>query len=473
MPDSPPNLLLITTDQQRHDALGRGDSELSKAVFTPHLNWLCDQGVRFTRAYTDCPICVAARATVMTGRHGYRQGLVANASKPIPQAEHPTLPGLLTAAGYQTRAVGKMHFNPVRANYGFEHVELPYDYVREMERAAGPQPFNHSLGQNEMEPALSTVPEHQSLTHWIARRSADFLETRDPTRPFFLWTSFTKPHPPLDPDPKYWSLYDGIPMPPRVTGDWSASWDDVPGGIKGSTLSLNQVHRFTDAQLAAVRRAYLACVTQIDYNLGLLFARMRELDLLGNTWIVFTSDHGEMLGDHWLGAKSVLLEPSARVPLVVRPPAAPWTGDDRMGTTCDALACLADLLPTFLARVGVAPPDGVDGLDLLALADGTASRGRLLGACAGGYTAVIEDRYKLHRCLGDGSELLFDVLDDPQERRDLLRGGGHPEADRLRRVLDDELIPHLPSHVRGGGDPSTSHRWPGFHSRAVESDVLH
>ena len=468
--DDRPNLILITTDQQRFDALGRGDSGLSRAAWTPHLNWLCDQGVRFTRAYTDCPICVAARATIMTGRHGWRQGLIGNASSPVPQAERPTLPGVLTAAGYQTRAVGKMHFSPVRANYGFEHVELPFDYVREMRRRGGVPPFAHGMGQNEMEPAFEHA--EPTLTRWIAERSCDFLDSRDPTRPFFLWTSFTKPHPPFDPDPSSWRAYDGIPMPSATTGDWSETFDDVPAALRSPTLSLNQIHRMSPAQLAAVRRAYLACVTMADRAMGLVFARLRELGLLGNTWVVFTSDHGEMLGDHHLGGKSVFLEASCRVPLVVRPAVGDWRGDPRMGTTSDALACLADLLPTFCRRAGVEPPGDVDGLDLLDLAGGSAGRDRLFGACTGGFAAVIERDRKLLRTVEDGTELLFDPAADPGDTANLLPGDG--SADRLRQLLDDELIPHVdPAKWGGGGDPARSHRWPGFHSREVETDVLH
>ena len=475
MPDPKPrpNLLLITTDQQRFDALGRAGN---RSIFTPHLNWLCDTGIRFTRGYSDCPICMPARATMMTGRHGYNQGLIENKGTPVPAAEHPTLPGLLTQAGYQTRAVGKMHFSPVRAHYGFEHMELPFDYYRTMQRdgfarqVAGP-----GLGQNEMEPAFSTVDEGRSLTRWIADRSIDFLETRDTTRPFFMWTSFTKPHPPFDCDPKYWHLYDGIPMPDRVTGDWSATPDDVPVGFRGPTALLNGIDRASPAQLAATRRAYFACVSQVDYNLGLLFARLRELDLDRDTWIVFTSDHGEMLGDHWLGAKSVLFEPSAHVPLIVKPPATPWESQPMQGTTCDALACLADVLPTLLARAGVELPGGVDGIDLMQQAAGDARRERLFGSCSH-YAAVVEDRLKYHRCVADGAELLFDLHDDPMEQQDLLRAGGHgDDADRLRGLLQDEVLAPLGRSLEAerGDVGLPKNRWPGYHSRSVESDVLH
>lgn len=110
-----PNILLITTDQQRFDtinALG------NKYIFTPHLNWLVDQGITFTRCYSDCPVCMPARATIMTGKHGYTTGLVENNDDIKPMAENDTLPGILTRNGYQTRAQGKMHFSPMRAHYG-------------------------------------------------------------------------------------------------------------------------------------------------------------------------------------------------------------------------------------------------------------------------------------------------------------------------------------------------------------------
>ena len=149
-----PNILLITTDQQRFDTL----AALGNAhIYTPHLDWLCDEGIAFTRAYTDCPICMPARATLMTGRHGYSLGLTGNDTAVLPLAVNPTLPGLLTQAGYQTRAQGKMHFHPMRSNYGFEHMELPMDYYRECGRhPAEGLPKEHGVGENETTPVIST-----------------------------------------------------------------------------------------------------------------------------------------------------------------------------------------------------------------------------------------------------------------------------------------------------------------------------
>jgi len=258
-----PNILLITTDQQRFDtinALG------NKHIFTPHLNWLVDQGITFTRCYSDSPVCMAARATIMTGKHGFTTGLTGNHDHVKPMRDNPTLPGILTQNGYQTRAQGKMHFSPIRANYGFEHMEIPMDYYRSRNRNAQlGLPKEHGVGENEIEPVISTVHETDSLTYWTVKRSIDFLETRDDTRPFFSWTSFTKPHPPFDPCANYWALYSNREVPEPIYGDWSESLEKIPKGFMRLTYLLNNAYRLSPEQMKDVKRAYYACITQIDY----------------------------------------------------------------------------------------------------------------------------------------------------------------------------------------------------------------
>jgi len=279
-----PNIILITTDQQRFDTIAGLGNE---TIYTPHLDWLVDEGISMTRCYSSAPICMPARATIMTGLEGYSMGYTGNSIKNYPLPIFPTLPGLLTNNGYQTKAVGKMHFEPVRANYGFEHMELPMDYYREMQRInrspgmVTGMPKSHGIGENEMEPVISSLTEAETLTHWTVRKSIDFLETRDSTRPFFMWTSFTKPHPPFDPILNYWQLYANRDMEPPVEGDW----DGQKEGFMEPTYLLNHAHKMSLDKLKEVKKAYYACITQIDYNLGLLFARLREMNLLENTWI--------------------------------------------------------------------------------------------------------------------------------------------------------------------------------------------
>lgn len=474
-----PNFLLITTDQQRFDTIA---SLGNPSIYTPHLDWLADEGIAFTRAYTDAPVCMAARATIMTGLHGFTTGLTANALSPMPMRDRPTLPGLLTQAGYQTRAQGKMHFQPWRAHYGFEQMELAMDYYRERQRHGHEGlPKEHGVGENEMTPVLSTVDEAHSLTHWTVRRSIDFLETRDPTRPFFLWTSFAKPHPPLDPCPNYWALYQNREVPDPVHGDWSRTLETMPQGFLASTYKLNNAYRMSPAQLRDAKRAYYACITQIDYQLGLLFARMREMGLLDNTWILFTSDHGDMMGDHHMGAKSVFFEGAAHIPLLVRPPLPSWQVRPGSGRRVDALATLADLLPTVLTQAGVPLPRGLDGRDLVALADAPEER-EFYGAYGEDCFALIQGEWKYTWTRFGGDDLLFHLATDPMEQRNR---AADPAAAAIRTAMRERLICRMAAHgspaVADGRlvagpritGPRDVPKWPGFHSTAVETDLLH
>ena len=152
------NILLITTDQQRFDtiqALG------NTSIYTPHLDYLYTQGTAYTRCYADCPICVPSRTTLMTGMRGYESSVVSNQTHEQVMrqatAERRTLPALLTDAGYQTKAMGKMHFDPARACYGFESMTLPLDYLRECDRRGVVRPKVHGAMECELVPALSLI----------------------------------------------------------------------------------------------------------------------------------------------------------------------------------------------------------------------------------------------------------------------------------------------------------------------------
>ncbi len=479
-----PNILLITTDQQRFDTVGAHGNPF---IDTPHLDWLAAEGISYRRAYADCPLCMPSRATIMTGISGVSLGITENNTRDFPLARHETLPTVLGAAGYQTRAQGKMHFHPVRAHFGFQTMELPMDYYRERHRnspGAASLPKEHGVGENEMQPVISTVHENESLTHWTVARSIDFLETRDPTRPFFLWTSFTKPHPPFDPPLNYWLLYANRSMPDPVTGDWSAQVDRIPVDAMVPTWILNGIDRMSPEQIVNIRRAYYACITHIDYALGLLFARMRESGLLENTWILFTSDHGELLGDHHMGGKTNFIDGSAHIPLLIRPPAAHGTRSPLAGASVDTLVSLADIMPTILARASVAGGE-TEGEDLVSFVD-VADPDRVVVGESGRAFALITQRYKYHYYAAGGDELLFDVREDPSERTNLAapeRRSAQVEdlLSAMRAQLAAALSQRSSRWVENGSlrrvDPPAGRdaviRWPGFHSTVYETDVLH
>lgn len=437
MPVDRPNILLITTDQQRHDTVGTAAPSFMR---TPHFDQLAREGVSFTSAYADCPLCVPARVAMMTGQHVFSHGMSTNGKTSEVMARTGTLPTCMRQLGYQTAAIGKMHFGPQRVRHGFDEMILPDDYYREM-RAQGhlQQPMRHGLGQNELHPGMSTVPESQTLTNWTAQQCLEYLHfRRDPSLPFFLWCSFSKPHPPFDPPEPYYSMYRGSDIPDPVFGDWSDD-DRCPEAIKRfrQTKSYDLI---TPEVIREARAAYYGLITQIDYNMGRVFAGLYDQGLFEDTLIIYCSDHGEYLGDHHTGAKVFFHEPSAHVPFVLRMPKS-W--DDRChGIAVPNLVTHADILPTLVEAAGGTPPGNVEGQNLVDLARGKLEQPRryLEGTvsyyheCE--YLAITDARWKYIWYPEGPTEQLFDLATDPQELKNI---ANVPEFAGKRDELRDEL----------------------------------
>jgi choline-sulfatase len=483
-----PNILLVTTDQQRFDTVGE---RAPRFLRTPHLDVLRREGVEFTRAYTDCPICVPARTTIMTGRYALNHRMTHNGETIDVMGHSDTLPALLGELGYQTAAIGKMHFGPQRVRHGFHEMIIPDDYYRHMQRnGAERKPMRHGLGQNELYPGMATVPEAQTITSWIAEQSLEYIrERRDPSRPFFLWCSFSKPHPPFDPPEPYYSMYRNCEIPEPVHGDWCDD-EHAPESFKRfrQRWSLDLV---PTEVIREARAAYYGLVTQVDYNLGRVFAALQDMGLYDDTLVIFTSDHGEMLGDHRTGAKVFFHEPSAHIPFLLRMPKS-WR--DRLhGSQCPDLVSLADILPTLIVAAGGAPPAGTDGLDLVSLVRGELPAGRdyleataePYGPATTPYLAITDGRYKYIWYPEGADEQLFDLEEDPNELRNL----NHDEAyTGVKATLRDVLVKR--ERARGGvllnggallerpheGDSERDRRnqaWPGFHTEYFPLDVRH
>ncbi|MBZ0292824.1 MAG: sulfatase-like hydrolase/transferase, partial [Anaerolineae bacterium] len=313
-----PNIVFIVLDQWRWDCLGAASK--AHPVMTPHFNQLAAEGVRFRHAYADCPICMPQRTTMLTGRHAARFGnptnFPAGVRSPIDTAY--SLPRRLTReAGYQTKAIGKMHFNPERARYGFEHIALhPNDYVNWLEdNGYGGMYRGHGLGGNEVYPVTYPVPAQFTHSAWVIEESVRFLGQRDPDNPFFLWMIFEAPHSPFDPPEPYDRMYDNFTIPDPVQADWDA----YPPMFTERRIVHNYA-QLTPEMIREARRRYYAQVTFIDYQLGRFLGELKMRDLYNDTIIIATSDHGECLGDHGIWAKSVYLESSSCVPLIMTGP---------------------------------------------------------------------------------------------------------------------------------------------------------
>ena len=360
---SRPNIILITTDQQRGDCLSiNGHPELR----TPFLDSLAARGVNFRRAYSTCPVCIPARRTIISGQHPSRHGLNHN-REAVPFAPPTTLPRLLGDAGYHTYLVGKLHVAEPGVRHGYHHIlqsETPNDrrrtahqrrndYADWFERQSdAPHTLSFGVMSNDRIARPWTLPERLHHTNWVTNCASEFLETyRDPSGPFFMHLSYWAPHQPALPPQAYWDRYVNNQWQPRI-GPWVPDRPWQPGLRLDSPrgpFELDEMRRHA--------AGYYGLINHVDDQLNYLFDRWNSSPLCDHdrpTWIIFASDHGEMLGDHHLFRKNTPYEGAAHVPMFI----APLRGAsvDRPGDT-QQLACLEDILPTCCELAGVPAPD--------------------------------------------------------------------------------------------------------------------
>jgi len=440
MMDTRPNIVLIMTDHWRGDSLGRLGHPVAE---TPHLDSLSIGGVTFTNAFTPSASCIPARRSLMTGMTPNAHGMLGyQDGEPWPYRH--TLAGELARAGYQTINVGKTHFHPGRLHLGFEELILPADYeewlARRVELMNGR--VAHGVPSNSWMARPNHLPETQQEETWLTSQAMDRLIKHDPERPFFLNLSFNGPHPPWCPPQVYFDLFMQKDIPPPVVGDWAQH--DADGC--STPLDVNAWRgRIAPELNHRARAAYFAYLAYIDAQIGRLVAYLGRVGGLHNTMLVFTSDHGEMLGDHHLWRKVNACDPSARIPLIVRPPDC-W--DARANVLDDALVGLEDIMPTFLDAAGVDIPETVEGRSLLPLLKGEAGPWRTTyhhehAPCYApdyAYQCLTGKEWKYIWNPITGAELLFDRQRDPQELRNLAPDPDHAGTlDAWRESLAREL----------------------------------
>lgn len=442
-----PNIILIQVDQWRADCLSIAGHPV---VHTPTLDALALDGARFTRAYSSTPVCIPARAALMTGLTARSHGRVGYEDR-VPWNYRTTLAGEFTRHGFQTEAVGKLHVFPERACIGFEHVVLHDGYGlqwRKRHRDVGDvddylpwlrahtsrpdvDDFEHGIHCNSHVARPWPHAEYLHPTNWVTMHGIDFLRRRDTTRPFFLYLSYHRPHPPYDPPAWAFEQFLHHAMPPPPVGDWADRFEPWDDPFRADTI--RGILRPEILQRA--RAGYYGHLAHIDQQINRFFWALRERDLWSNTWICFTSDHGELLGDHHLFRKSLPYEGSARVPLLLRGPISAGVGP---GTVSNAVAEQRDIMPTLLDAAGISAPTGIDGRSLLECARNQAATVReyLHGETAthGGSVQWLTDGHEKYIWFSDdGQEQLFDLKADPHELHDLNRSADAAVPARLAR----------------------------------------
>lgn len=377
-----PNILLICTDQQRYDTIGRLGL---RAVHTPNLDRLVDGGVAFERAYTASPVCAPSRASMMTGRFPSAHGLWANG---VSLPEQTLFTRMLADDGYRTGLIGKLHLSAAwrgrkedPRDDGFEfyrwahdpkHPAPDNDYHRWL-REEHPELFERAVAGTDITGAdpeasgFDMMPARAHYSRWASTRALEFLSgQQDEQRPFFLWVNFFDPHHPFVVPQEYLDRY---PASEVSLGIDAESEPPLPAQLESMRSYANAAgaRAFDDYSrdgLVEVVRAYYAMITMVDEEIGRILDGLDSAGLTEDTLIVFTSDHGEMLTDHGLLLKGpALYEGAVRVPLVLR-----WPGVLPAGQRRAALASLVDLPATILHAAGRGEPSWNQGESLMPVA---------------------------------------------------------------------------------------------------------
>ena len=498
------NILLITSDQQRADCNGFENPDIR----TPHLDALARTGTRFSANITPNLVCQPSRASILTGMLPLTHGVWDNGVDLDPAVGDRGFAGTLARAGYATAFLGKAHFatkatfaptgspecNKSQAQYGplwfgpymgFQHVELAVlghmHRTRPLERPA----MGHyerwflSRGENEQAVALwagetrpgtgaaqtwnSALPVAWHTSTWVGDRAISWLRGRQgKAEPFCARVSFPDPHHPFD-CPEPWSrMYDpkDMVLPRHRTRDFErrpwwhkAQLEGKPQLSDPAMLKFraegSRVPDQTDAQLAEMTANYYGMISLIDHNVGRILAALDDCGLADNTLVVYTTDHGELLGNHGLYLKGPTpYDDLMRVTLVAR---GPGVARDRVvGEPVSTL----DLAATFYDAAGVAAPEGIQSRSLAGLLAGKAetrdaaySEWHVHASRCGVALKLRTVRTKRWKCtfeLESGAGELYDLANDPGEMDNLFDDPGHAAA---RREMHD-LMRARPGKIR-------------------------
>ncbi|MEM7537870.1 MAG: choline-sulfatase [Chloroflexota bacterium] len=418
-----PNILFIQTDQLTANALSFYGDPVCQ---TPALDKLAQEGVVFETAYCNFPLCGPSRASMMTGLLASKTGVFDNASEFA--ATLPTYAHYLRDVGYQTCLVGKMHFIGPDQLHGFEERLTSDIYPADFSWAANwanesGRDTNDSRAVTVAGPATRTVQlDYDDEVTYKAVQKLYHLAQSDDNRPFFLQVSFTHPHEPYLCTREHWDRYEGVEIPMPVVGPRSAEEHDPHSARILAQFDLLD-KTFDDDDIVRAKRGYYGSVSYIDDKVGELMTVLEATGMLENTVIIFTSDHGDMLGERGMWFKKTFFEHSMRIPLLIY---APKFFKPQQVTE---FSSLVDLLPTFLsiATDGTwqSTIEPLDGADLTAYLDKESEYPTrpiyaeyLSETTPAPIFMIRRGPYKFVYCAADPDQL-YDVVTDPHELNNL------------------------------------------------------
>jgi arylsulfatase A-like enzyme len=436
-----PNVLLLYTDQQRWDTIHYGGNP---HISTPHLDRLAREGAIFDRCYCNSPLCMPSRQSMLSGMYPSTLGCACNGIE-MPE-DVLTVQKVLATYGYTTANLGKLHFKnhsnrdhrEVHPAYGFDHLVVsdepgcyPDAYIKWVEEKA-PDKVNQCRVATP--PAWKGIPVDapdrrgthpyvfegpSSLTHsaFVADETIEFIQRQAGKTPWFAIAGFYAPHCPFNPPQEFVDLYDIEAMPLPYFDDFeSAPWQNVKQNL-------------TEAAWKKVKAYYYALISHVDDQIGKILKVLEESGQMEDTLIIFTADHGEHLGDHNLISKGPPgLDSCARVPLIVR-----WPEKITAGQKHTAIIESLDISAAIIDYCGIQQPPGFQGRSFRSLLAGEEYEKRSSAFIefhepfGASWKTVRTENYKYCRS-ADGVEILYDLVDDPHEQRNIASSADATEA---------------------------------------------
>lgn len=417
------NVLLITVDQWSAAYLGcAGNDE----ILTPSLDELARYGIRYTNAISTTPVCIPARRELMLGVTSRTHGDRVFCEDLRMPPDIPPMAQVFRDNGYQAVAVGKLHVFPQRDRIGFDDVILHEegrhkagmaqdDYERFLARNghAGEE-LSHGMCNNNYFYRPFHLDETMTPTNWATREMCETILRKDPNRPAFWYLSYAAPHPPLVPPQQYLDFYKDTEFSEPLMGEWTKTEaSQLPFGYQYYKNLYSWFDRKERTDMA--KRAYYATCTYIDHQIRLVVGTLREQGLLEDTVILFTADHGEMLGTHGLFGKFLMYENSVKIPFILSPPADCGMVCNRVD---DRIVELRDVMPTLLTLAGVEVPGYVEGTSLTEEDSREYSYGELWEDDRATRMIRTKEMKLIYYPVGNIRQL-FDLKKDPGERIDV------------------------------------------------------
>ena len=483
-----PNILFIMTDQHRWDCVGANGNE---HIRTPHLDRLAAEGANFTHMFVQSPVCVPSRISFFTGRYPHTHRNRVNYT-PLSRSEV-LLQRRLQEAGYATASVGKLHYWPPTSlearRTGFDVVELHdavanldrhSDYARwrkENDPRAGEFPYRALAkdirpGKN---PFRAAIADKYSDTTWTGERTCHHLkELAKSGKPFFLFSSFWKPHSPFETCVPFDRMYDDtqLPLPQQQTLD---DIMQLPVPLQKLILRGRPRYDMERERLQWIYRSYYGAISHVDREIGRILATLRSEGLADNTIVVFSSDHGDQLLEHGLMGKNCFFEGSVRVPLMIRFPRRVRPGK------YNQLVESVDVLPTLFELAGLPEPTKNQGRSLVPLIAGAKrpytereavfseniipevitggsfdfffEKGRGIKGVRHPDAKMVRTRRWKYNYYPDGYAELYDLQADPGETENLT---GNPQFAAVQRRMKDRLLHWL---ITAGETDQIAPRW--------------